>query len=295
MEWIESLKRAVRFMEGHLSDDIGAEDVADAVNMSPFYFQKGFKIMTGYTISEYIRYRRLYLAALDVIADKEKVIDLAYKYGYDTPESFTKAFRRFHGMSPKQMQCDASKIRTFLPLRVSVEIKGGHDMDYTIVEMDAVQMIGFEQIIDYDTAYQKIPVFWDNFSKKACHDRSDSQYDEAVISIAKACKIGEYGICIDDIPEKNQFRYMIAGMYKGGTVPAGMKIYEIPEMTWAKFKCAGPLPGALQSMNTRIYKEWLPENAEYEIAAGINIEWYSMGDMDAALYESEIWIPVKRK
>jgi AraC family transcriptional regulator len=110
------------------------------------------------------------------------------------------------------------------------------------------------------------------------------------------CSIGEFGICIDDASETGKFRYLIAGVYKEGTVPEGMTVYEIPETEWAKFKCKGPLPGALQAVNTKIFKEWLPGNPEYEMSLGINIEWYSIeGKTTDADYESAIWIPVKRK
>ena len=117
MEWTECLKKAIDYMEENLLNNISAEEVSAEVYMSSFYLQKGFKIMTGYSIAEYIRCRRLYMAALDVIAGKEKVIDLAYKYGYDTPESFTKAFTRFHGIAPKKIKGDTSKIKDFFLLK----------------------------------------------------------------------------------------------------------------------------------------------------------------------------------
>lgn len=139
MEWTESLRSAIAYMEEHLLDDISADDVAEAVHISSFYMQKAFRIMTGYSVGEYIRYRRLYLAALDVITEKEKIIDLAYKYGYETPESFTKAFSRFHGMSPVQIRKDAFQIKTFLPLKIKLEIKGGNDMDVTVEKMNVLR------------------------------------------------------------------------------------------------------------------------------------------------------------
>lgn len=295
MEWTTSLKHAINYIEAHLLTNIGAEDVADAVHMSAFYFQKGFRIMSGYTIGEYIRYRRLYLAALDIIGSDTKIIDLAYKYGYETPESFTKAFQRFHGVSPMKLSGDASKIRTFLPLKISIEIKGGYDMDYVIEKMNAMKMIGFERTFSYDEAYHEIPKFWDEFYAKNCHNTNHSKSEEDVFRVAKACRIGEFGICIDDLPGQNAFRYMIAGIYDGGIVPEGMKVYDIPALEWTKFRCVGTMPGALQSINTKIYKEWLPGNKEYEIAENIDVEWYSDGDITADNYESAIWIPVKRK
>ena len=286
MEWIGSLKLGINYMEKHLLENMGADEVADAVFMSSFYFQKGFKIMTGYSVGEYIRYRRLYMAALDVISGNEKVIDLAYKYGYDTPESFTKAFSRFHGVSPKQIKGDAKRIKTFLPLKINVSVKGGNDMDYVIEKMEAMKVIGYERKFLYETAYHEIPKFWSEFSYNCMNGKNNEQVQNV---------IGEFGICIEDNSKQKEFLYMIAGTYNGSSVPEGMKIFEIPALEWAKFKCTGPMPGALQSVNTKIFKEWLPGNPDYEIATGMNIEWYSNGDCSSSDYESEIWIPVKKK
>ncbi len=296
MEWMRSLRGAIAYMEKNLLENISAEDVAYEVNMSSFYLQKGFKIMTGYSISEYIRYRRLYLAALDVISDKEKVIDLAFKYGYETPESFTKAFTRFHGISPQQMKGDTSRIRTFLPLKINIVIQGGHDMDYVIEKMSGFKVIGFEREFSFESSYQEIPKFWDEFCDKYCKSLSQlGKPGNEAEQVVCDCKIGEYGVCIDDLGEDGKFRYLIAGIYKGGEVPEGMTVYELPDMEWAKFRCIGSLPGALQAVNTKVFREWLPENPDYEIAMGVNIEWYAKGDTASADYESGIWLPIKRK
>lgn len=298
MEWITSLRQSVNYMESHMLENISVSDVAKAVHVSPFYLQKGFKIMTGYSISEYMRCRRLYLAALDVLTGREKVIDIAYKYGYDTPESFTKAFSRFHGISPSQVKKDTAKIRTFLPLKLSVSIQGGNEMDYIVEKMKNFQVIGLEREFPFESSYEELPKYWDEFKEK--YDNILSGTKEPQTEIEKAlCEysIGEYGICLDDLDEKKEgkFRYMIAGAYHGGAVPEGMSVYSFPDMEWAKFKCYGKMPVALQTINTRIYKEWLPGNPDYEIAIGADIEWYEKGDVNAPDYRSEIWIPVKRK
>ena len=296
MGWTESFQIAIRYMEDHLLDDIRADDIAKKIYMSPLYFQKGFKIMTGYTPAEYIRYRRLYLAALDAISGNEKVIELAYKYGYDTPESFTKAFTRFHGLSPMQIRNQFGKIKTFLPLKIRISIQGGNEMNYTVEKMQGLQVIGFERVFSFETSYQEIPKFWDEFC---------SQYMKYLTGQVKPAdelqkavwdnKIGEYGICIDDLGVEGKFRYLLAGAYPGGDVPEGLTVYSFPDMEWAKFSCDGPMPAALQTVNTKIFKEWLPNNPEYEIAMGANIEWYSKGNITAQDYEAAIWIPVKRK
>ena len=296
MEWTRSLKKAIDYMEEHLLEEIGTGDIANAVYMSPFYFQKGFKIVTGYSVGEYIRNRRLYLAGLEVIAGQEKVIDLAYKYGYDTPESFTKAFARFHGLSPIQLREKPHRIKTFLPLRIEVIIRGGDKMDYVVKKMSSMKMIGFAKEFSFETSYQEIPRFWDEI----CHKYAAPMMatGKAVNSLQQAVKdygIGEYGICLDENPEGNKFRYMIAGCYQGGEVPEGLEVVEIPAYEWAQFACVGALPDALQSVNTRIFKEWLPANEEFEIAGHVNLEWYSKGNTQAEDYESAIWIPIKRK
>ena len=296
MEWISSLKRAIDYMEEHLLEEIDAGEVAEKVFISPFYFQKGFKIVTGYSMGEYIRNRRLYLAALDVIRGKEQIIQLAYRYGYDTPESFTKAFSRFHGVSPTQLVKDPSRMQTFLPLTVEIAIKGGNRMDYVVEEMEAFQIIGFERSFATNEGYQEIPKFWDEFCRTCKQPMLAAGRPEGEIQQAVAdYRIGEFGVCVDDMPGEGKFRYFIGGRYTGGPIPEGMGLYDIPALSWAKFRCIGPLPGALQSLNDKIFKEWLPGNVDYEIAEPLNLEWYSGGNTIAYDYESGIWIPVRKR
>lgn len=295
MEWVSSIKFTIDYIERNLLSVSGAEEIAKPVCISPFYLQTGFKMMTGYSIGEYIRNRRLYLAALDVCADKEKIIDLAYKYGYDTPESFSKAFSRFHGFSPTQIKKDPHKLKVFLPLRISISIKGGYNMDYTVEKMEGFKVIGFEREFTYENAYAEIPKFWDELSEKYfSHLWGGRAPDDDIEETICNCCIGEFGVNIDDIGN-GKFRYIIAGTYTEGEVPEGMTVYELPDVEWAKFLCKGAMPTALQSINTKIFKEWLPGNPDYEIAVGVNIEWYSDGDTHSSDYESAIWIPVKRK
>ena len=300
MEWLTAMKKSIWFMEDHLCDDISADDVAEEIFMSPFYFQRGFKILTEMTPSEYIRNRRLYLAALDVLGGKEKVIDIALKYRYETPESFTRAFTRFHGVSPVQLKNSPKSLHVFLPLKITISISGGNKMeklDFTVSPMFGFKVIGFEKIISAENAYDEIPKFWDELCEKYFSNvysgKKDLNPQEQAI---KDNCIGEYGVCIDDIGG-GKFRYMVAGKYCGGKVPAGMTLFEFPDMEWAKFKCVGPMPKALQSVNTRIFKEWLPGNPDYEMSAGYNIEWYDCerGSMTDEDYRSAIWIPVSKR
>lgn len=296
MEWVAAIKEAIKYMEEMLTIK-GPEEVANHVHMSPMYLQRGFQIMTGFTIGEYIRNRRLYLAAMELLNTDNKIIDMAFKYGYETPESFTKAFTRFHNASPSEVRKNRTSVKSFLPLRVSIIIQGGNSMDYTVEKMSSFKVIGFSREFCADTAYVEIPKFWDETFKKYVEKLSQGngpsdEIEQAILDN----HIGEFGVCIDDIGKEGKFRYMIAGRYMGGSVPAGMEVYELPEMEWAKFKCLGPMPGAMQTVNTQIWKEWLPGNSEYELAGAFNVEWYSaVGTTKDSDYQSAIWIPVKRK
>lgn len=296
MEWLSSIRRTIACLEEHLMDVDGEYDIYREIGISSFYLRRGFQIMTGYTMTEYVRNRRLYLAALDVIADKEKVIDLAFKYGYDTPESFSKAFTRFHGVSPVQLRRDASRLCVFLPLKINITLQGGNEMDYIVEREKAFTVIGFEREFSAEDSYEQIPKFWDEYRERICNRLAQGRVPRGELETAVFnYHTGMFGVCVDNPGESGRFRYLIAGIYTGGAVPKEMTLCEIPEMDWARFSCRGPMPGALQAVNTKIFRQWLPGNPDYEIAAGINLEWYDTGDISSADYRSGVWIPVRRK
>ena len=296
MEWLTAIRTAIGYMEGHLGEAVGLEDVAREVHLSPFFLQRGFSLMTGYGIGEYLRNRRLYEAALDLQRGPEKVIDIAFKYGYETPESFAKAFARFHGATPTQVR-EGAPTRTFLPLTIQITIQGGNQMDCKITPMFPFKVIGFQKEFDYETAYAEIPRFWDEICEKYANNvyagnDPANPYEQALVDNC----IGEYGVCIDDIG-CGKFRYLIAGKYTGGSVPEDMVLYEFPRGEWAVFDCIGPMPESLQSLNTRIFREWLPANPDYELRGNATVEWYDCinGEPTDPDYHSAIWVPVKRK
>lgn len=171
-------------------------------------------------------------------------------------------------------------------------------MDLKIEKREAMKMIGIERKFSYVTSFQEIPRFWQEFCGRYCekyrrYENVLSQEEEDIRQTIAECAVGEYGVCVDDISDGKQFRYYIAGIYQGGKVPDGMKVFEIPASEWAKFKCTGEIPQALQTVNTRIFSEWLPGNHEFEMAFPVNIEWYPNGDTESSDYESAVWIPVK--
>lgn len=298
MEWITTIKEAIRYMEDELLTIKGPEEVAAHVHISPMYLQRGFQVMTGYTIGEYIRNRRLYLAAMELVNTDEKIINIALKYSYETPESFSKAFFRFHNATPTDIRKQNSMVKTFLPLRVNISIQGGSSsMEYTVNKMAAFKVIGFSRDFSFDTSNADIPKFWDEvYNKYEANLIAGNPPANEIEQAFSDNRIGEFGVCIDDIGTNGKFRYMIAGRYMGGNIPAGMEVYELPEAEWAKFKCVGPIPGAIQAVNHQIWNDWLPSNNEYELSGNISIEWYSSaGSIQDSDYQSGVWIPIARK
>ncbi len=285
MEWMESIGTAVGYIEDHITEPITPGEVAAQVHLSPFYFQKGFSLLCGFTVSEYIRKRRLALAGGELVSTDEKVIDVALKYGYDSPDSFTRAFTRFHGITPAMVRKDGAVLKSFAPLKIKLSLEGGYLMEYKITQKDSFTVIGVSGRFSYENAKRDIPKFWTEYF--------------AAGNGQIAC--GMYGICYDEKMEGNEFEYLIADNYNPvKEVPAGFVTREIPAHTWAVFPCKGSMPEALQEANNRIFSEWLPACRDYEIAAGYNIEFYEdpadypKGTQDENYY-SEIWIPVRKK
>ena len=168
MEWILVIRNTLNFIENNLTNVLEIDEISKQVGVSSFYLQKGFAIATKYSISEYIKSRRLSLAAVEVKNTKNSIIDIAYKYGYETPESFAKAFIRFHGATPSKMRNQNIPYRQFDPLIIDLVIKGGNKMDYKITRMLSLKVIGFEREFTFEEGYKKIPKFWMKFLLSIC-------------------------------------------------------------------------------------------------------------------------------
>lgn len=141
MDWVNAIEKAIQYIENHLVEDITVKDVAKYVHISEFYFQKGFAMLCGFTISEYIRKRRLSLAGNEIAGSDIKIIDIAIKYGYDSPDSFTKAFTRFHGVTPTVARKKHTTLKSFAPLKLTIALEGGYLMDYKIERKKAFKVI----------------------------------------------------------------------------------------------------------------------------------------------------------
>ena len=163
MNWSESISKAIDYIEQNLDKDISINDISKQACISPYYFQKGFTMLCGYTIGEYIRNRRLSVAAYELLNGDSKIIDIALKYGYDSPDSFTKAFTRFHGATPIAIRNKNATIKDFTPLKINLILNGGNTINYRIEEKDSFKVIGLKRNIEYKNANTDVEKQWKSF------------------------------------------------------------------------------------------------------------------------------------
>ena len=271
MNLAEGLTAALEYIELHLEGEISIADAAREAYLSEFYFQRIFGALCGMTVGEYIRNRRLTLAAQELASSDAKVIDVALKYGYSSPDSFSRAFAKFHGISPSAAK-EGAPLKSFAPLRIKLTLEGGNMMDYQIKQKEKFTVVGVCRSFDPATSYVEIPKFW-------------GEHFTTGIPI-----MGKYGVCIDMDTDggHDHFNYLIADDFRGGDIPEGCVTREIPAGTWAVFPCT---MATLQDTNTKMWSEWLPNIKEYKLAGNYNIELYTDGAQDSYC---ELWLPVEK-
>ena len=274
-DWIEGFQASIDYIEHNLLNELDIEKIAEKAAFSPFYYQRIFGAMCGMTVGEYIRARKMTLAAQELSCSENKVIDIALKYGYDSPDSFAKAFRRFHGINPVQAREAGASLRSFAPLRIKITLEGGNMLDYKIVEKAPFTVTGIKKRFDAETSYKQVPEFWGEWS-----------------SDMKGLK-GMFGICTD--MDGRFFDYWIADLYlPWEDIPAGCETFQIPGGFWAIFKCVGVLPESMQKVNTQIWSEWLPALQGYTLAGNYSIEFYLPPAETPSETVSYICIPLKK-
>jgi AraC family transcriptional regulator len=260
MAWVESLQKAIDYIEEHLFEDLSIEDISKQANSSVFHFQRTFSILTDTNVAEYIRRRRLTLAAKELTTTDHKIIDIALRYGYDSPEAFTKAFRKQHGVTPSEARKFIGNLKSYNRLVIQVSLKGAEPVQFTIVEKGRFQIIGV---------------------KKEFSWLNNGQIK------------GVLGVCTMDQnqKDKNLLDYWVATEYEGNA-PERFQHHEIPASKWAVFAVNGAMPHAMQKAWKQIFSEWFPGSG-YQHAGIPEFEMYPEGNPFSEDYYSEIWIPVK--
>lgn len=284
MTLLEGMNRAIQYIEENLDQEIDYAQVARIACTSQYHFQRVFGFVTEIPLSEYIRRRRLTLAAFELRNGNDRILDIALKYGYNSADAFTRAFQNMHGIAPSKARENGVTLTAYPRIHFTLSIKGVVGMNYRVEQREGFQVVGIKESVSTVNGenLKRIPQMWASLSKETC---------EKIMTLSDREPSGLLGVCAD--MDGDRFDYWIATA-TSKPCPQGLQALEIPACTWAIFEATGPLPGAIQELFGRIYTEWFPTSG-YEHADAPEIEWYSEGDTSSSTYKSAVWIPIIKK
>jgi len=289
MEPLKQLNMAMAYIEDNLAGEIDFEKAARLAGCSEYHFRRLFSFLSGMTLSEYIRSRRLAQAALDLCSGKVKIIDIAMKYGYDSPDAFSRAFQGFHGVVPKEARKHGASLKALPPMTFQLTIKGGDEMNYRIEEKSAFQIVGVKKRITlvFEGVNLQMDSLWQGLTSEDIAELKALSNTEPTGILCVSANFAERAV---EGTELDQY----IGVASTGTAPPRWSVLPVEASTWAVFTAVGEFPGALQQMWARIYSEWFPTSG-YELTGGPEILWNESQNTSLPNYKSEIWIPVSKK
>lgn len=295
MDWTQRLNAAIDYLEETSDRESDLEHAASLANCSLFHFLRMFEVVTGMTAGDYSRRRRLSRAAVDLAAGGEKVLDVALRYGYESPEAFARAFKRLFGLSPSEARSPEAKLQTWPPLRLAVILQGSSSIQFRIVEKPAFVAGGWALRTSclLSENLHEIPKFWDRCL-------ADGRVRDL---LPFSAALGHLGLCCEWDRNKEEFTYMIAVDMEreNAALPAGTRQVPIPSATYAVFESIGPMPHTIQQVWMRAYTEWFPTSG-WEHAGTPDFEVYPAfapddprGDITSPDCYSEVWVPLKKR
>lgn len=294
MDWLKRMNRALDYVENNLTNEIDMNVVAQMACCSSYNFQKMFSFVTEISLVEYIRRRRLTLAAFEIQNSNVKIIDVALKYGYESPVSFSRAFQALHGIAPSLARNDGVILKAYPRISFQIFIKGENEMEYRIETKEAFDIFGIETIGSSigDDSYQNPAELWQKCHKNGLYEKlfKDSGNLPPFIS-QDLCKI--HGAANYRKTEENTFPYMLCCFVGNNSNTEGYNIAHIPAQTYAifpskKFRWDKDFSTVLNTLQKRFYSEWLP-TSNYEKADGAEFEIYGGNEEYGYI---ELWYPV---
>lgn len=284
---LHDLNAALAHIEAHLDGEVNIRAAARVAGCSEYHFRRMFAALAGMPISVYIRRRRLTLAAQELAAGA-RVIDVALKYGYESPDAFARAFQAEHGIPPSQARQPGRTLRAFSRMAFQLTIRGGTDMRYRIVEKEPFRIVGIMRrvTLQYHGVNPEIASMWKDLGMEGIQQLK-------ALSNVEPQGIVQASLNFSEGREDGGSLDQWIGAATDRPCPPGFQALEVPALTWAVFESVGPFPEALQSTWARIYAEWFPSSG-YEAADGPEILWNESDDTSSPNFRSEIWIPVKR-
>lgn len=271
MDWFGNMNRAMDYIEGNLQGKTDYEKIAEVACCSVYHFQRMFTFMTDITLCEYIRRRKMTMAAFELQNGTAKIIDLALHYGYESPEAFTRAFQTLHGITPTLARKYGANIKAFPRITFQLTVKGVNEMNYKIVEHEAFQVYGIERIFDMKDGenLRAIPEFWSQIYENG---------EEAKLLKSANYPMGFVnGVCGYRQVEGTKFPYMICSLKMPLSDTSGYTIVDVPKSTWTVFINEGhnveDVSTETQKLVARVYTDWLP-TANYTVVEGFEFEMY---------------------
>ncbi len=282
MEWVERLNESMRYIEEHLTDEIDHEELGRIACCSAYHFQRMFTYMAGVSLAEYIRRRRMSLAAADLQGGDAKILDIAQKYGYSSPTAFNRAFQGIHGIAPSAVRNEGVSIKSYPPITFTIAVKGVEEMNYRIETKDSFRIVGVSAPLqkELENNFMIVPDLWQKAAADGTIPKLAGMMDTPPMGLLGVSACNE---------EAEQWKYFIA---VSTTKECGeYEEYIVPASTWAIFTGSGTNQ-SIQELEQRIVTEWLPTSG-YEYANAPDIEVYLNADPENAQYE--VWIPVTKK
>ncbi|GED14129.1 AraC family transcriptional regulator [Aneurinibacillus migulanus] len=289
MDLLEKMNGALNYIEENLTNDIDFKEVARLAFCSEYHFKRMFSFLAGVTLSEYIRRRRLTLAAFELNNSNIRIIDVAIKYGYSSPDSFTRAFQSLHGVTPSEARNNGQSLKAYPRMTFQLSIKGGSEMNYRIEEKEAFRIVGIKKRVPliYHGVNPEIASMWENLNGETINKLKKLSNVEPLGLLSASTNFSEGRL------EKGELDHYI-GVATTKECPDNLTQLEVPASTWAVFEAVGPFPDTLQDVWGRIYSEWFP-SSNYEQTEGPEVLWNEDKDVTSPTFKSEIWIPVLKK
>ncbi|MEE6184349.1 AraC family transcriptional regulator [Bacillus pretiosus] len=290
MDSLKNMNAAMQYIENNLTDEIDFKEVAKIAFCSEYHFKRMFSFLAGIPLSEYIRCRRLTLAAFELKDSNAKVIDVAIKYGYNSPDSFTRAFQNLHGITPSEARSTIRSLKAYSPMTFQLSIQGGNEMNYRIKEKEPFRIIGITKRVPivFNGVNEEIASMWKSLNPESIQTLKSLSNMEPNGIISASTNFSE-----GRMEEKGELDHYI-GVATTKDCPAQFAQLEVTASTWAIFEAVGPFPETLQNVWGRIYSEWFP-SSNYELAVGPEILWNEQKDVSSPNFKSEIWIPILKK
>ncbi|NLG58360.1 MAG: AraC family transcriptional regulator [Clostridiales bacterium] len=276
---LSRFNQAMSYIETHLEEEIAPRQIGRIAGCPAGLFSRIFSVLGGMPLGEYIRLRRLSRAALDLKHSQDRVIDLAVKYGYDSADAFTAAFKRFHGATPSQVRQGAG-CQLLPPIHFSMQIKGGQYMDIRMEQKEGFKVAGLAMDAGSQSNFSGL---WDDLFERY----SDPQLEALGSGLS-------LGVCYG-MKEDGGFRYM-AGCDVRDVEKArgmGLEILDVPEAEYAVVPLKGPVPQCIKDGWHYVWDTFLPRQG-YRHAGTPDFEVYAQGDLNSPDYEMELWVPVKK-